>query len=163
MAMPVPSFIPVPFREEDVPLAMTLSEQLRHGKSGLKESVLRLLELPVNLDSSDEIQFAPYQKEAKRILRSSEAGRKAVLLAMANGHGQEVSRKALLEAYSKAEGLTDRTAYHLVGVLSGVTRRSKKEGFPYQAFESRWDKGRNDYFYKMHKLLAEALIAASKS
>jgi hypothetical protein len=157
------SFVPVTFREEDVPLAMSLADRLRRGEKGLKAAVLTLLgepETPAAADApADTEKAVPFLQVADAILRGSEAGRKAVLTAMAKAHGQEVPRSVLLEAYGKAVGRIAPTPYHLVGILSGITRSSAKKGFPHRAFETRWDQGRDAYFYRMNPLLANAIAA----
>jgi len=158
------TYISVPFPEAFVPLAMTLSEQLRQGKPGLSSAVQTLLDSPAQAGQAAAPTAAPsipYVTEARLLLRNSEPGRKAVLLAMAATPGVEVARADLIKVFGVADGRPNPHHYHIVGVLSGVTRGAKKSGFPHAAYDSRWDGGRRDYFCRLNPLLAEAINAAA--
>lgn len=156
-----PNYVSVPFESCHAELAMRLSTRLSQEGEPFRLSLAALLEPPTaNQPISTISPLQNLVETARRILRSSEPGRRAVILAMAQTPGAEVRREALLAAYAKAAGVKKPSPKQLCGLLASFVRRARKEKALPPYYDSHLAEG--TYFYKMTAPLAKAFLEAAK-
>ena len=116
---------------------------------------------PSNISSTGSGDEA-LEDAAYRVLRSSEPGRRAVVLTMAKNPGIEVSGADLMAAYATAPGVEKALPSQLSGLLGSLVRRLKAEKVAIPYYESYPGRNGGPLVYKMTMSLAKAFNEASK-